>query len=58
MLDQKAVSTGVSGGETVIAGGTPSAPTTRHDPYTTASAPGSAIDRGDAVRATRALLDI
>jgi hypothetical protein len=58
MLDQKALSTGVSGGDTVIAWGMPGAPTTRHDPYTTANAPGSAIDRGDAVRATRALLGI
>ena len=58
MLDQKAVSTGASGRDTVIAGGMPSATTTRDDPYTAADALGSAMDRGDALRATCALLDI
>jgi hypothetical protein len=60
MSRQKAVLTGVSGADTVIAGGMPSALTARFDLSTTASAPGSGIDRGYsiAVRATRALLDI
>jgi hypothetical protein len=57
---QTAVVTGVSGADTVIAGGMPSALTARFDLSTTANAPGPGIDRGRsiAVRATRALLDI
>jgi hypothetical protein len=60
MSRQKAVLTGVSGADTVIAGRMPSALTARFDLSTTANAPGSGIDRGDsiAVRVTRALLDI
>ena len=60
MSRQRAVLTGVSGADTVIAGGMPSALTARFDLSTTANAPGSGIDRGYSlgVRATRALLDI
>jgi hypothetical protein len=57
---QKAVVTGVSGADTVIAGGMAGASTTHHDPYTTANAPGPGVDRSHSIafRVTRALLDI
>ena len=60
MSGQKTVLTGVSGADTTIAGGMPSALTARFDLYTTANAPGSGVDRGYLVafRVTRALLDI
>jgi hypothetical protein len=60
MFDQKAVSTGVSGADAVIAGGMFRAPTNRFDLSTTANAAGSGIDRGYSIaaRVTRALLDI
>jgi hypothetical protein len=60
MSRQRAVLTGVSGADTVIAGRMPSALTARFDLSTTANTPGSGNDRGYsiAVRVTRALFDI
>ena len=46
MSRQRAVLTGVSGADTVIAGGMPSAPTAPFGLSTTANAPGSGIDQG------------
>ena len=58
MSRKKTGLTGVSGADVVTGAGMASAPTTRHNPYTTANAPGAGIDRGGPVRATHALLGI
>jgi hypothetical protein len=60
MSRQKAGMTGVSGADTAVAGGMPSALTADFDLYTSANAPGSGTDRGYsiAVRATHALLGV